>query len=1010
MGSLYILSNNNHIYMNIITNESSQIINISLIRPIADTLVGVFKNKTTNDIVKVVIEDVEEHTTFAKVTIDASVLYGGEWSYRFFYNDEDGYEVLVSQNIAYVNQVARYEVATAERTYSTRESVRGVCPPCPNAYYINVVADFTMASVAGSCDLAQENALLFIGCTPKEGYRFVRWDDDASDNTFNPRYVIVKEDKTYTAICEPVPPTPTTTTHTISVTADEHSTAIGGGVYEENTTASIGIVAAKGYRFVSWNDGNIENPRQVLVDTDKNYTAVVEQIPTYNVTASGGTYSSLVSVVGTGTFYEGSSTTIGCSTSTDHYRMPYRYGTTLYRNGERIADNIPLPYTIENIDADYNVEIQIKFVEMKRVVIKLVDESGTDIGEITGPEGYVDYANYYYDGDDTNWARGVLNCAKEGYKFLRWSDGNTDNPRTVDERMLSNNPTTFTAIMERVQEGGNKRVNIENNDAINIVCPQREGTIGSVLPWRVKKARPFTIVDFDASANQQYNGGGVTDTAIWSIANYQDGNPWQGLIMLSDDDSRNIIKYNVREYPGADFGNAFTPSVSNTTFQSIVGQEGTSYYNVAYLEFNNMWGVIDYNEITNKFFEPIIDGGQRSGQGVNYTWVANAQAYNSGFGTNWNCINFANYSNGQFMSQMYGDCYIKRQGDELIVEYRNGGNDIAQWHIGITSDYVYVIFSNWVSQLNNVWFNDGTGHFKYVDTNMTIVECKDEYGNDFYPWDRPDLTCQLTSTPTDGMVIRMDVVPNEPKRLDIEVAYSEKVTFYESFNNICQPYSNNSEDFTVGDKYVSETTGVNFYEFVGDRLPMVTQNQSYISKYEVKSVMPDITMLQDNFMNGTRLNDWSWLFDKLPNISTIENNVLNSTDVRTFEPTAGQWSQLTSIGSSFLLYSMVERVDFTNLTNLTTLRSQLCYGCGNLTYANISKFKDLTDYDNSTWFTQCPNLRDIVFDGSVGQYQTILDSLVWFDNKSNCTLHVDSAYLQDYIDMYGGEWMSIVAI
>ncbi|MBQ0098432.1 MAG: hypothetical protein KBS62_05830, partial [Oscillospiraceae bacterium] len=663
--------------------------------------------------------------------------------------------------------------------------------------------------------------------------------------------------------------------------------------------------------------------------------------------------------------------------------------------------------TIENIDADYYVGgIDFNRIEMKDVRIKFVDESGTDI--VTWL-----YANYYYDSDGVNWNRGVLNAAKEGYKFLRWSDGNPDNPRVVTESMLRASQTTFTAIMERVQEGGNKRVNIVANDAINIVCPQREGTIGSVLPWRVQKTKPFTIVDFDTSANQQYNGGGVNDTAIWTINNYQDGNPWQGLIMLSDDDDRNTIKYNVREYPGADFGNVFTPSVSTTTFTSIVGQESVSYSNVAYLEFSNMWGVIDYNEITNKFFEPIIDGGQRSGQGVNYTWVANSQAYNSGFGSNWNCINFANYSNGQFMSQKYGDCYIKRQGDELIVEYRNGdGTDIAQWHIGITSDYVYVVFKNWVSPLNNIWFNDGIGlgHFKYVDTNMQIVDCKDENGNDMYPWDRPDLTCQLTSTPTDGMVIRMDVVPNEPKRLDIEVTYSQKVTFYENFSNVCQPYSNNSEDFTVGDKYVSETTGVNFYEFVGDRLPMVSQNASLLSKYEVKSVMPDITMLQDNFMNGARLNDWSWLFDKLPNVATIENNVLNSTDIRSFEPSAGQWSQLTTIGSYFLNNSMVERVDFSSLTNLIRLRQNLCSNCGNLTYANISKLKDLTDYSSFALLSNCPNLRDIVFDGTTDQYRDILGSLDYFGNKSNCTLHVAPEHLQTYIDTYGGEWMSIVAI
>lgn len=1000
--------------MLIVTNDT-QTFNVPIFRsPFVDnTLVMRLHNKTTNEDVVIYPDSCEIHTTYVTITADLSNLYGGEWEYRLTNTDEDGYVIVASQGTMYVNQLARFTDANGERTYSTRESVRGgvcpPCPPCPNTYSINVTVDLEMASVAGSCDSVEENAAIYIGCVPRSGYRFSQWSDG---NNENPRRVVADGNKTYTAICEAVSPTPTTTTHTISVTADEHSTAIGGGTYEENTTASIGIIVAKGYRFVSWSDGNIENPRQVVVDADKNYTAVVEQIPTYNVTASGFSYGE-GSVLGLGTFTEGSKTTVGyCSKRTNRIVQHYVSWVALFRNGKLVqSGGISLPYTIENIDADYHFDIFDRYVRGAKVSIKLVDINGDEIGDIVSADCdyYSDY--HYNDGDDSDYAYGVLNCMKEGYKFLRWSDGNTDNPRTVTKSMLhSGAGGDFTAIMERVQEGGNKRVNIDSNEALDIFCPQREGTIGSVLPWRVKKARPFTIVDFDASYNQMYNGGGVNDTAIWSINNYQDGNPWQGLIMLSEDDSRNIIKYNVREYPGADFGNVFTPSVSNTTFTSIVGQESSSHYNTTYLEFSNMWSAIDYNEITNKFFEPIIDGGQRSGQGVNYTWISNAQAYNSGFGTNWNCINFANYSNGQYMTQKYGECYTKRQGDELIVEYRNGDNDIAQWHIGITSDYVYVVFSNWVSSLNNIWFNDGTGHFKYVDSNMQIVECKDEYGNDFYPWNRIDITCQLTSTPTDGMVIRMDVVPNEPKRLDIEVAYSDRVTFYENFQNVCQPYSNNSEGFTVGDKYINETTGVNFYEFVGDRLPMVSRNAPYLSKYEVKSVMPDITMLQDDFMSGARLNDYSWLFDKLPNISTIENTVFGSSDIRTFEPTAGQWSQLTTIGNHFLFYSMVERVDFTNLTNLTTVHQSLCSNCSNLVYANISKLKDLTEYDNSGWFQSCPNLRDIVFDGTTTQYQNQLGSLGYFEYRSSCTLHVDSAYLQDYIDMYGGEWMSIVAI
>lgn len=812
-------------------------------------------------------------------------------------------------------------------------------------------------------------------------------------------------------VCPPCPPT--TTTHTISVTADEHATAIGGGTYEENTTASIGIVASKGYRFVSWNDGNVENPRQVVVDADKNYTAVVEEIPTYRVTATGAEGYTLVSVIGTGTFYEGASTTIGCNNErVGSIGIHYPYSSVLYRNGERVGD-ITLPYTIENIDANYNVELTIKGISAQSIVIELYEENRGRIGYIES--NGIRHTHYYYDSDDVNWNRGVINAAKEGYRFIRWSDGNTNNPRAIGEDMMitpGKPETTLTAIMERVQDVNTKRVNIENNDAVEIFCPQREGTIGSVLPWRVRKTKPFTIVSFDAQYNQQYYEGGVDGYAIWTINNYRDGNPWQGLIMLSDDDDRNIIKYNVNQH-SVDFGTTTQYTTGSETFVSIEGDaDGVLYSYVYNKSFIDMFGSDVVSSMTNKFFDVV-----GFNFGVGYMYVSNANYDNR-------CVSPDAYflSLKSNDSCFYGDdwadvVYYKNTGNELIVEFAkdNDGEhyNVVQWHIGINDNYVYCVLNNWTYNIDSVWWNNDyykNNNAAFLGTDGVVKYCRD-YGYSM-PWDMRHESAQLGYVPTNGTKFGFTIQPNEPKTLDIEVAYSQKVTFYENFNNVCQPYSNNIEDFTVGDKYISETTGVNFYEYSGDRLPMVTQNVPYLSKYEVKSVMPDITMLQDDFMRDFRLliYNWSWLFDKLPNIQTIENSVLSGAYIWSFEPTAGQWSNLTTIGSYFLYNSMVRRVDFSSLTNLTTLRSHLCYGCSNLEYVNISKLKDLTDYDNSSWFFSCPYLVDIVFDGTTDQYQNQLGSLGSFGYKSSCTLHVAPEHLQTYIDTYGSEWMSIVAI
>lgn len=48
----------------------------------------------------------------------------------------------------------------------------------------------------------------------------------------------------------------------------------GSGVYEEGQKVTIMAMANNGYRFVRWTDGNIDDPRTILVEADTTYTAL----------------------------------------------------------------------------------------------------------------------------------------------------------------------------------------------------------------------------------------------------------------------------------------------------------------------------------------------------------------------------------------------------------------------------------------------------------------------------------------------------------------------------------------------------------------------------------------------------------------------------------------------------------------------------------------------------------------------------------------------------------------
>ena len=84
----------------------------------------------------------------------------------------------------------------------------------------------------------------------------------------------VRASQTYTAqyTSTPVP-------YMITVTAGANGSATGGGTYGYGTTATLTATPDSGYRFVSWNDGNTQNPRTITVTGNASYSCTFEVIP-----------------------------------------------------------------------------------------------------------------------------------------------------------------------------------------------------------------------------------------------------------------------------------------------------------------------------------------------------------------------------------------------------------------------------------------------------------------------------------------------------------------------------------------------------------------------------------------------------------------------------------------------------------------------------------------------------------------------------------------------------------
>ncbi len=101
-----------------------------------------------------------------------------------------------------------------------------------------------------------------ISAIPNYGYHFVRWNDY---NTSNPRTVSVTEDKTYTAIFAK---------NVYSITANaEHGSISGNRTAEYLDEVTLSVSSDYGYHFAQWSDGNIDNPRSIILASDTTFTA-----------------------------------------------------------------------------------------------------------------------------------------------------------------------------------------------------------------------------------------------------------------------------------------------------------------------------------------------------------------------------------------------------------------------------------------------------------------------------------------------------------------------------------------------------------------------------------------------------------------------------------------------------------------------------------------------------------------------------------------------------------------
>ena len=232
-----------------------------------------------------------------------------------------------------------------------------------------------------------------IEAIPNTGREFIGWNDGNSDN---PREVIILQDSTFVAHFG-------TSQFIIKVESDHPAwgTVEGGGTFYYGDTIQIAATSNLGFAFAGWTDGDISNPRTVVVTENQTFIAHFE-IKKYTIT--------------TKVVPEGSGTVNGGGI--------YEYGETIH-----LVAHSNTGYVFSIWEDGEIANPRSVFVEGDATYVAVFDplqyEITTECDPVEG--GTVTGGGTYHYGETAS----LRARANENYMFLCWSDGIVSNPRNV---------------------------------------------------------------------------------------------------------------------------------------------------------------------------------------------------------------------------------------------------------------------------------------------------------------------------------------------------------------------------------------------------------------------------------------------------------------------------------------------------------------------------------------------------------------------------------------------------
>lgn len=269
----------------------------------------------------------------------------------------------------------------------------------PLSYEITTESDPVEGGTVSGGGTYDYGTNIMLKAVANEYYTFLCWSDGIVSN---PRNVTVTGNAHYKALFH-LNGTPQ---YTVTVTANNPTlgTVSGSGTYPQNATIEISATPNAGARFISWDDGNTENPRSVTVTQNMQFMAIFTEIETYTISVRSEN-PLLGTTYGSGTYFYNQVINIGATPNTGYYFSGWQDGDM----------NNPRTIVVTG-DAEYVASFSQNPVETYTVTVYYDENQGFVIG-----------AGTYVAGSTAS----IAAIPADGYTFVKWSDDTTDNPKEV---------------------------------------------------------------------------------------------------------------------------------------------------------------------------------------------------------------------------------------------------------------------------------------------------------------------------------------------------------------------------------------------------------------------------------------------------------------------------------------------------------------------------------------------------------------------------------------------------